>query len=84
MTDLMDAFYTCAKKVLVENILNEDGEYFSRTRMVEHELKQLNAAVDKNTAQRVDDLLTEQLAIGELRECACFRAGFRMALELTR
>lgn len=84
MTDLMDAFYTCAKKVLVEDILNEDGEYFSRTRVVEHELKQLIAALDKNTAQRVDDLLTEQIAIGELRECACFRAGFRTALELTR
>lgn len=48
------------------------------------EVKRLYAAVDKNTAQRVDDLVTEQAAIAELRECACFRAGFRMALELTR
>lgn len=84
MTDLMDAFYTCAKKVLVEDILNEDGEYVSRTRMMENELKLLNAAVDQNTAQRVDDLVMEQAAIAELRECACFRAGIRMALELTR
>ncbi len=83
MTNLMDAFYACAKKVLVEDILNEDGEYFSRTRIIENELKQLNTVVDKDTAQRVDDLVMEQAAVAELRECACFRAGFRMALELT-
>lgn len=84
MTDLMETFYSCASKILVEDILNRDGEYFSRTRYMDDEIKRLYAAVDKHTAQCVDDLVTEQAAIAELRECACFQAGFRMALELTR
>ncbi len=41
-------------------------------------------AFNQDTASLVDNLLAEQLAIGELRECACFRAGFRLALELAR
>lgn len=84
MTDLMNTFYSCASKILVEDILNTDGEYFSRTRYMDNEIKRLCAALDKETASRVDDLLAEQTAIGELREYACFRAGFRMALELMR
>lgn len=84
MAGLMDTFYSCASKILVEDILNNDGEYFSRTRCMDNEIKQLWATLDKDTASHVDDLSAEQLAIGELRECACFRAGFRMALELTR
>lgn len=84
MTDLMETFYNCASKILVEGILEKDGEYFSRTRYIENELKRLNETLDKNTASCIDDLLCEQAAIGELREYAGFRAGFRMALELTR
>lgn len=84
MSDLMDTFYSCANKILVEDILSRDGEYLSRRRYMDGEVERLWTALDEDTASQVDDLLTEQLALGELRECACFRAGFRMALELTR
>ena len=84
MTNLMDAFYTCVSKTIVDEILNEDGEYCIRTSRQDAEIKRLNAIFDESIASRVDDLLAEQLAIGELRECAYFRAGFQMALELTR
>ena len=84
MTDLMETFYSCVNKILVEDILSRDGEYLSRRRYMDGEVERLFAALDKGTVSRVDGLLAEQLAIGELRECACFRAGFRMALELTR
>lgn len=84
MTDRMDAFYSCIRKTLVEDILNEDGEYLVRTSRQDAEIKRLSMVLDKGIASRVDDLLTEQLAIGELREGAYFRAGFRLALELTR
>ena len=84
MTELMDSIYIQIEKTLVEDILNEDGEYLVRTSRQKEEVKRLSAVLDESTALRVDELLTEQLAIGELRECACFRAGFRMALELTR
>ena len=84
MTNLMDTFYICVGKTLVEDILREDGEYCVRTSRQDDEVKRLTASLDQNIASLIDDLLAEQLAIGELRECAYFRAGFRLALELTR
>lgn len=80
----MDDFYTCVSKVIEKSILSEDGEYCVRTSRQEEAVKRLVAALDKSIAASVDDLLCEQLAIGELRECAYFRAGFRLALELSR
>lgn len=84
MNNLMDAFYTSVGKTLVDDILLEDGEYLIRTSRQEAEVKRLLGALDRDTALLVDNLVTEQLAIGELREGAYFRAGFRLALELTR
>ena len=84
MTGLMDALYTCVGKTIIEDILSEDGEYCIRTTRQDNEIKRLNATLDESIASRIDDLLVEQLAISELRECAYFRAGFRFALELSR
>ena len=66
------------------DILNEDGEYFSRMRYLENEQKRVTDALDQDAAMCVDDLLDEKAVIGQLRECACFRAGFWLALELVR
>lgn len=84
MNDTMDRFFNCVNKTLVEDILNGDGEYLVRTSRQDDEVERLIAALGKDMALRVDDLLSEQRAIGELREWACFQAGFRIALELTR
>lgn len=84
MTKQIDAFYTSVGKTLVDNILLEDGEYLVRTSRQDAEVKRLFGALDRDIASLVDSLLTEQLAIGELREGAYFQAGFRLALELTR
>lgn len=84
MTERMDAFYTRVGKTLVEDILHEDGEYLVRTSRQDDEVKRLLGVLNQDTASLVDNLLTEQLAIGELREGAYFRAGFRLALELIR
>ena len=84
MSNFMDAFYTCVGKTLVADILSQDGEYCIRTSRQDDEVKRLLGVLNQDTAPLVDNLLTEQLAIGELREGAYFRAGFRLALELTR
>ena len=84
MTELMDAFYTSVGKTLVEDILCGDGEYLVRTTRQDAEVKRLLGSFHHDTASLIDTLLAEQLAIGELRESAYFRAGFRLALELTR
>lgn len=84
MTELMDTFYSCVSKTIVQELLNEDGEYLVRTSRRDDEVKRLFGVLDRDTASLVDNLLTEQLAIGELREGAYFQAGFRLALELTR
>ena len=84
MTERMDTFYNCVSKALVEDILSEDGEYCIRISRQDEEVKRLTVSLDKDIASRVDDLLCEQAAISELRECAYFRAGFQIALELAR
>lgn len=84
MTKQMDAFYTSLGKTLVADILEEDGEYLVRVSRQDDAVKRLTADLGENAAFRMDDLLVEQIAIGELREGAYFRAGFRLALELTR
>lgn len=84
MSNFMDAFYTCVGKTLVADILSQDGEYLVRTSRQDDEVKRLLGVLNQDTASLVDNLLAEQLAIGELREGAYFRAGFRLALELTR
>lgn len=84
MTELMDTFYSCVSKTIVQELLNEDGEYLVRASRRDDEVKRLFGVLDRDTALLVDNLLTEQLAIGELREGAYFQAGFRLALELTR
>lgn len=84
MTKQMDTLYTCVGKTLVADILSEDGEYLVRASRQDDEVKRLLGILNQDTAPLVDSLLTEQLAIGELREGAYFRAGFRLALELTR
>lgn len=84
MTELMDTFCSCVSKTIVQELLNQDGEYLVRTSRQDDEVKRLFEVLNRETASLVDNLLTEQLAIGELREGAYFRAGFRLALELTR
>ena len=84
MSNLMDGFYNCVSKTIVEELLAEDGEYLVRTTRQDDEVKRLLGSFNHDTASLIDNLLTEQLAISELRESAYFRAGFRLALELTR
>ena len=84
MTELMDTFCRCVSKTIVEELLAEDGEYLVRTTRQDDEVKRLLGSFNHDTASLIDNLLVEQLAIGELRESAYFRAGFRLALELTR
>ncbi len=84
MTELMDTFCRCVSKAIVEELLAEDGEYLVRTTRQDDEVKRLLGSFHQDTASLIDNLLTEQLAISELREAAYFRAGFRLALELTR
>ena len=84
MTELMDTFCRCVSKAIVEELLAEDGEYLVRTTRQDDEVKRLLGSFNHDTASLIDNLLTEQLAISELRESAYFRAGFRLALELTR
>lgn len=84
MNNLMDAFYTSVGKTLVADMLKDDGEYLVRISRQDDAVKRLTADLGENAASRVDDLLVEQMAIGELREGAYFRAGFRLALELAR
>lgn len=84
MTKLMETICGRTCDAMVKEILSGDGEYLVRESRQQEEVERLSRALDSELALRVDNLLSEQLAIGELRESAYFRAGFRMALELTQ
>lgn len=84
MTERMDEFYSSIDKTLVEEILRGDDEYLVRTSRQDDEVQRLIGALNQDTLLLVDRLLSEQCAIGELRERAYFQAGFRVALELVR
>lgn len=84
MTELMDTFYNCVSKVVAQEFLDGDGEYLVRASHQDGEVQRLLGALNQDTASIIDNLLTEQLAIGALRERAYFRAGFRVAVELAR
>ena len=72
MTKWMETICGQTCGALVEEILSEDGEYLVRTHNMENKLKRLMRSLDESIALRVDDLLVEQMAIGELRESAYF------------
>ena len=84
VTKLMDTFYSCVSKAVEAEFLDGDGEYLVRTSRQDDEVKRLLGSFNHDTASLIDNLLVEQLTIGELREAAYFRAGFCLALELTR
>ena len=84
MTESMETICGRTCDALVEEILSVDGEYVNRLRYLEGERARLCAELDVDTAMRINDLLDERAMIGEVRENACFRAGFQLAVALGR
>ncbi|MGN0985345.1 MAG: hypothetical protein ACI4OU_02530 [Candidatus Enterenecus sp.] len=84
MTDLMQTLYCFAQENRITGYLEGDSEYHSACRCAEKRKQLLLAALTPEQAGWLDDLLGElQLSCWAETEAA-FRAGFAMAMELSR
>lgn len=83
MSTLMEILYSYARDHEIAAVLAQSDEYQESVRCVHGQEKRLRTALEK-TGACLDDLLEEQKLARLLREEVCFRAGFQMALELTR
>ncbi|MBD5085359.1 MAG: hypothetical protein HDT33_09995 [Clostridiales bacterium] len=84
MTALMEILYSYAQDHEVEALLALDDEYEECVRCTRKQEARLRAALDKTSENILNEFLDEQKLLQYKEEGAHFRAGFRMALELTR
>lgn len=84
MTDLMDILYSFAQDHEMKALLVKDDEYQESVRCTQGQEGRLRAVLDETAAHILNDFLEEQKLLQFVQEEVCFRAGFRMALELTR
>lgn len=84
MTDLMDILYSYARDYMVRGLLDREPEYGEACRCAAKQEEKLWALVGEEDRERVKDLLGERELKAFYEGEALFRAGFRLALELTR
>ena len=85
MTDIItDILHPFAREHEVEAILVQDDRYQESERCARKREAALRAVLDENAANAFNDFLEELRLLQFWEEEAHFRAGFRMALELTR
>lgn len=84
MTELMEILYSYAQDHEVEALLARDDEYKESVRCTRKQETRLRASLDKGSEDILNEFLGEQKLLQFKEEEAHFRAGFRMALALTR
>ena len=84
MTDLIDILYSYAQDHEVEALLAQDDEYKECVRCTRKQETRLRVSLGKELVGMLDDFLDEQKLLQFKEEEAHFRAGFWVALELTR
>ena len=85
MADIItDILHSYARKHEVEAILIQNDEYQQSEKCARSQEAKLRALLDETAASVFNDFLEELRLLQFKEEEAHFRAGFRMALELTR
>lgn len=84
MTELMEALYTYAQEHGMAAVLVQDAEYERCGQCVQAQEDKLRAALTPDESANLKALLDERDLQLFIRERAAFRAGFRLALDLTR
>jgi len=80
----MDILYSYAQDHGIAALLARNDGYGESVRCAQGQENRLRATLNETTADILNDFLEEQEVAQFFREETCFRAGFRMALELTR
>lgn len=81
---ITDILHSYARKHEVEAILIQNDEYQQSEKCARSQEARLRALLDETAASVLNDFLEELRLLQFKEEEAHFRAGFRMALELTR
>lgn len=81
---ITDILHSYARKHEVEAILIQNDEYQQSEKCARSQEARLRALLDETAASVFNDFLEELRLLQFEEEEAHFRAGFRMALELTR
>ena len=84
MTALMEILFSYAQDHEIEALLAQDDEYKESARCTQKQEARLRASLDAASEGILNEFLDEQKLLQFKEEEAHFRAGFRMALELTR
>ena len=84
MTDIMEVLFQYADEQMLCSLLNQESEYANTRLCVEKQEKAFLALLDETTQKRYDTLRDEQNLLSTFYERALFRAGFRLAMELSR
>ena len=84
MTDVMEALFQYAQEHMVHSLLYQEHEYASVRLCTEKQEEAFLALLDDNAQKRYEHLQKEQDLLSFLYERALFRAGFRLAMELSR
>ena len=84
MTALMDILYSYAQDHEVEALLALDDEYEECVCCTRKQEARLRASLDQTSEDILNEFLDEQKLLQCKEEGAHFRAGFQIALALTR
>lgn len=84
MTEAMQALFLYAQEHMVCSLLSQEHEYTNVHLCVEKQEKAFRALLDEKAQNRFDDLLDEQNLLSFFYGRALFRAGFQIAMELSR
>ena len=84
MTDAMEALFLYAQEYLLRSLLDDDPEFYAAISSLEQQESSFRALLDGEMEERFQKFLTEQSRLNLINERAIFRAGFQVAMELSK
>lgn len=84
MTDAMEVLFSYAQEWLETPLLMTEPEYAEVQRCVDEQEKRLRSMLNDEAKERMENFLDEQRLLLLFENQAMFRAGFRLAMELSR
>lgn len=84
MTEVMQALFLYAQEHLIRSLLDTEPEFHNVVSCLERQDNSFRSLLDQATEERFDKFLAEDALLDLLNERAAFRAGFQIAMELSR
>ena len=84
MTDAMSVLFSYAQDFLEKPLLLSEPEYANVQRCVDEQKKRLRSKLNTEAEECLESFLDEQRLLLLFENQAMFRAGFRLAIELSR